>query len=129
MFPYPLCISEEGDEVCKTKVKAKLEGGEVARKDGWRNVWMAHPPENCAETYGHRVARVVSPNYEVESGNRAQAALLDSACSHHCDIPAPLPQPVHSYYNVSWDWRRKQWTKTNNQSTMSPNPKNNRAAS
>ena len=36
---------------------------------------------------------------------------------------------VRSYYNGSRDWLRKQWTKTNNQSTMDPNPENNRAAS
>lgn len=69
MFLYFFCILEEGDEVCKMKVKVKLEGGEVVREDGWRNVWMVYFFENCVEMYGYWVVRVVLFNYEVEFGN------------------------------------------------------------
>ena len=30
------------------------------------------------------------PTYDVESGNRTRATLVEGECSHHCAIPAPL---------------------------------------
>ena len=30
------------------------------------------------------------PTYDVESGNRTRATLVESKCSHHCAIPAPF---------------------------------------
>ena len=32
------------------------------------------------------------PTYDVESGNRTQATLVEGECSHHCTIPAPTPR-------------------------------------
>ena len=34
------------------------------------------------------------PTYDVESGNRTRATLVEGECSHHCAIPAPPKKRV-----------------------------------
>ena len=57
------------------------------------------------------------PTYDVESGNRTRATLVEGECSHHCAIPAPqkvsfplLPEVVNwakdelSRFTVCYSW-------------------------
>ena len=44
------------------------------------------------------------PTYDVESGNRTRATLVEGECSHHCAIPAPQ-NPIrqqHGQREILW---------------------------